>query len=64
MSGLRPVDIAAIPTKAEYSRPSCRRLNNFMLGLKEKGAQFLDAHKTMYEGGLAICLFPIEQDWL
>ena len=62
--GHRPADIAAIRTKAEYSCHSYLGLNDFILGPKEKGAQFLDAHKTMYEGGLAICLFPIEQDWL
>jgi len=64
VSGFRPADIVAIQTKAEYFRLSCLRLNNFMPELKEKGVQFLDAHKTMYEGGLAVCLFPIEQDWL
>ena len=64
MSELCPADIAAIQTKAEYSCLSSLRLNNFILRPKEKGAKFLDAHKTMYEGGLAICLFPIEQDWL
>jgi hypothetical protein len=44
----RPADIVAIQTKAEYFRPSCLRLNDFIPWLKEKGAQFLDAHKTMY----------------
>jgi hypothetical protein len=39
--------IVVIQTKVEYSCLACLRLNNFRLGSKEKGAQFLDAHKTM-----------------